>query len=327
LGFTQLIRQYYYFSGSEFCPSPIARIICEEYPELLALGIKGIVPETHPDHWPFMRLASYVAARCQWDTTLTYEEVLTDYCNKMYGPASPPMKAYHLLYDNTIRKNVPVLTMYTVANQVFPPAFSPATISTLHALLQEAADMAAADGKQSNINAVKAETQTFAVFKSVAADPADIPGIGANLVTNPGAEDDSQGWIGQVLRGKFACTTPSGTGRNSDKAFKLECTDKNSKGKARWVQMEVPVTLGKKYAGRIWFRATDGARGRIVIYQEVGEGKGVYISWRDSGDKWQPITIPQVTAVTNKITIFLESYGRETGGTVYFDDIFLAQLP
>ena len=319
------LYEYYYFSGSEFCPSPIVRTLCEEYPELLALGVNGLFAETNPAHWPFMRLVSYATARCAWDTSITYDELLTDYCGKMYGPAAAPMQAYHQLYETTLRNNIPVLTMGTSAIQLFPPA-----LETEMAILEgylDSATVAATSGSQGNIAAVQAERDAFEVFKSVSVDPADIPGIGPNLVTNPGAESGSAGWGSQVIGGgSYTLDTPIGSGRSSNRAFEIQYNS-GVTNKARWVQLNIPITPGKKYAARFWIRANClVSYGRLALMQYSGE-YDVYLSWEDSSDQWVKLVIPEFYAVNSSVDIFMEMYGLGAEDYVYFDDVFFAELP
>ena len=175
-------------------------------------------PETFPWHWQSLRLPAYALARCGWDTSLSYDDVLDDYSAKMYGQAAASMKSYHLLYETTLRNNMSKLTMNTSAYQLFPAALAE-VMNTLQSHLDEATTAATS---QRNIDAVQAERNIFDRLKSISVDPATIPGIGKNLVSNPGAERGSLGWSAERLQGgAYTIDIPSGSGHTGDKSFRV----------------------------------------------------------------------------------------------------------
>ena len=319
------LYDYYYFSGVEYAPSPIARTLCEEYPELLAAGLKGIVPETLPWHWQSLRLPAYALARCGWDTSLSYDDLLNDYSAKMYGPAAASMESYHLLYETTLRNNLSKLAMYSSAYQLFPAALTGA-MSTLQSHLDEAA-VAAISGSPGNIDAVQAERDLFDVLESISTDPATIPGIGENLVTNPGAERGTLGWTAERLQGgSYAIDTPSNSGHSGNRSFRV-IYHEGATNKGRWSKSNIPITPGKTYAARLWVKADCAVSyGRIGLYQASGD-YDIYVSWENSDSEWMQLVVPEFTAVNSTVAIFLEMYGLGAGDEVYFDDVFFAELP
>ena len=319
------LRDYYYFSGVDYAPSPIARTLCDENPELLAAGLKGILPETFPWHWQSLRLPAYAMARCGWDTSLSYDDVLDDYSAKMYGPAAAKMTSYHLLYETTLRNNMSKLTMNTSAYQLFPAALTD-IMSTLQRHL-DAAATAASGGSQANIDAVQAEQDVFDRLKSISIDPATIPGIGANMVTNPGAEQGSSGWTAERLQGgSYTIDIPSGSAHTGDKSFRV-IYHGGPTNKGRWGLHSIPIIPGKKYTARLWVKADCAVSyGRIGLYQASGD-YDIYVSWEDSNSDWMQLVVPEFTAVNSSVAIFLEMYGLGVGDEVYFDDVFFAELP
>ncbi len=317
------LYEYLYFSGVDYAPSPIARTLCEEYPELLAAGLKGVVAETLPWHWQSLRLPAYALARCGWNTSIDYDDLLDDYSAKMYGPASASMKSYHLLYETTLRNNMSKLAMNTSAYQLFPAALTD-VMNTLQSHLDEATTAASS---QSNIDAVQAERNIFDRLKSISVDPATIPGIGKNLVSNPGAERGSLGWSAQRIQGgSYTIDTPSGSGHTGDKSFRVAYHE-GSTNKGRWARSNIPITPGKKYTARLWVKADcEVSYGRIGLYQASGD-YDIYVSWQNSDSEWMQLVVPEFTAVNRHAFIFLEMYGLEKGDEVYFDDVFFAELP
>ena len=319
------LYEYYYFSGVDYAPSPIARTLCEEYPELLEAGLKGIVAETLPWHWDSLRLPAYALAQCGWDTALGYDGLLDDYSARMYGPAAASMKAYHSLYETTLRSNMPSLAMYTSAYPLFPAALRDAMGGLQHHL--DAAAATASGGSKSNIDAVQAEQEIFDRLKSISVDPATIPGIGENLVINPGAERGSMGWSAERIQGgSYTIDTPSGSGHTGDKSFRIAYRD-GSTNKGRWSRTNIPITPGKKYTARLWVKANCAVSyGRIGLYQASGD-YDIYVSWENSDGEWTQLVVPEFTAVNSHAFIFLEMYGLGKGDEVYFDDVFFAELP
>ena len=105
--------------------------------------------------------------------------------------------------------------------------------------------------------------------------------------------------------------------------MEITCTGKTGPA-ARWYQTKVPLTVGKKYAFRFWVRANGGAEGRVELFQGSGWGHYTPVGWQDSGDRWVRLVIPEFTADHSVISIWLSASGP---GTVYFDDVFLAELP
>ena len=310
---------HYWTSNMESCLTPYARTIVGAFSDLKALGFKGVCSETRPPYWQSQRLFFYALARASWDTSLDFNDILDDYCNEAYGPAAWDMKSFHLLYEDRIYEHVPVLVRDGAAAQLFPPAFSSADIDTLDGYLASAE---AAGGSQANIDAVAEVNDIFERFKAISIDPATIIGIGPNLVTNPGAENGSAGWASDIFLGEgdYTFSVPVGGAHSGDKSFKIECTGATGLA-ARWFQTGIAVTSGKKYAVRFWVRASGGAHGENGLWMG-----SLYtpIGWVDSGDEWVRIVVPEIVATSSTISLYLTTSGP---GIVYFDDIFIAELP
>lgn len=311
------IYEYYYFSGLEYCYSPIARTLCQEYPELKALGVKGIYSETSSPQWPGSRLAYYAFARESWDTTLSYDQVLHEYCDERFGPASVPMQMFYRLYEDTLYNSVPSLSSVSgCALQYFPTAFSPQSLSTLQDYLTAAAN-AADGGTLYTIKAVADEQALFKLFRRTAEDPCDISGIGPNLFTNPGAESGSSFWGKNIQSGDYSLDVPYGNAHSGSRWLRTSCT--GNPGWARWYQT-VTVEPNRNYTCRFWIRASAGAAGMIWI----AGSNNLFLNFQDTNDQWIRLVCPEMTATGNSLTFFLEN---RSGGTVGFDDAFLAVLP
>jgi hypothetical protein len=316
--------EHYWTSNVDSCLAPYARTVTEGYRDLKKLGLKGICGETRPPYWPGQRFFFYAVARKCWDTSLDFDEILDDYSNEAYGPAASAMKSFYLLYEDRIYKHVPALGSDGPAGQFFPGAFSSDDMDKLEGYLTSA-EAAVAGGFQGNIDAIAEMRGIFDNFKAISIDPTEISGIGPNLITNPGAEDGSGDWTSDIFmsRGDYSFSIPTGGAHSGDRCFKIECTGKTGPA-ARWFQTKIPITVGKKYAFSFWLRASGGAGGKVELFQGDGWGHYTPVGWKESGDQWIRLVIPEFTADHPTISVYLSTGGS---GTVYFDDVFIAELP
>ena len=113
---------------------------------------------------------------------------------------------------------------------------------------------------------------------------------------------------------------PRITLQSSNRSFKIDCTGSTGPA-ARWCHVDIPVTVGKKYVSRFWVRANGDANGEIHLWVQ---GLHNPVAWVDSDDKWVRLVGSEITATGPTISMHLNSSGS---GTVYFDDIFIAELP
>ena len=296
-----------------------SRVLSQEFSELQALGLKGIEAETFSTYWPGLKLASYTFACSTWDTSLSFDEILADYCNKRYGAASSVMNSYHSMYENIVSQRVPTLmTIYGAGEQCIPGVFTDGDIDTLGTYLTTAANTSGLASSQAS--AIADDNEMFTGICKLRIDPATIPGIGANIITNPGAEDGSTGWGTNVQNGgNYLFTVSSINPHSGSKSLKIQCLGVT--GLARWYRTGIPVQNGHKYAVRFWVRARTGAWGYVFWLSGT---KRVVIGTGDSGDQWMQVVCPEVIANGTELSIYLSSLGT---GSIYYDDIFVAELP
>ena len=318
---------HHWTSGNDSCPAPFARTVAEGLAGLKELGLKGVCGETRPPYWPGQRVFFYAMARAAWNTSISFDEILDDFSRAAYGPAAEAMKSFYLLYERRIYEHVPFLPRDGATEQLYPSAFSAADLDSLEVYVAVAEAAVAGSLREddptadANAAAVAEVRGMFGRFRALSIDPVDIPGIGPNLVINPGAEADSTDWLTNVLygMGDYAFSTPSGGSHTGERSFAIECTGKAGQA-ARWYQVEIPVTEGRKYAVRAWVRASGEATGAVEIYAP----KRIPLGWVDSGDEWARLVLPEFTAKGPTIGIYPTSHAC---GTVYFDDLFVAELP
>lgn len=313
--------EYYFYPNMDCCPVPFSRRICEEYADLKQLGVKGVCSQTYPVDWPSMRVLAYTVSQCAWDTSLDYDAILSNYCSLAYGPAADTMKAYHLLYENTILERVPE---FGSALQQFPGAFNLSEMNQMDSYLSSANAIAVANSNQANKSAVQEQYSIFQKFKTIAIDPATIPGIGPNVIRDPGAEINDPSWFTDTMSniGDYSFSRSSNFKHSGNKSFEIKC--EGMTGVARWVQLYVPVNPGKRFAYRFWVNSTEGSGGNCEIYVG-GSSVPITVAWTNTEGNWVQIVVPEILTLDNTyINLYLHSLGE---GTVYFDDLFLAKLP
>lgn len=96
----------------------------------------GYEENPYPLRWPLF----YVAAKRMWDPGLSADEILTDACQKLYGPAAQPMRRYYRELEHAMR-NTPVHS--GIWN--LPPGdalYTPDICRRLSGMLAEAAEAA-----------------------------------------------------------------------------------------------------------------------------------------------------------------------------------------
>jgi hypothetical protein len=311
--------EYYFYTGLERCPVPWSRTLCAELPELAALQIKGIFGQIFPSQWKGMSLFSYTFSRLMWDSSLTYDAILTDFCAERYGPAATEMKAYHRLYEDIVYQKVPYFPGDSAGEQILGNAFTNAEIAQLDALLTAASNKANSVGSSANAAQVQKELALFNSFKELRVDPA-VPGMGPNLVSNPSIVSGSNSWL-KDTRFPFVPYTMSisNTGRTDSKSLSISGT---SPGWARWHQSIPGITNGNKYALRVWVKATAGVRGDIWLTNGT---QSVILNLMDSNGQWQQVVCPEFSVTSSGLwKLHLEHRGT---GTILFDDLYIAKHP
>lgn len=310
--------EYYYFTGENRCPCPWARTLCNEFADLYNLGLDGMCSETHPNKWIGMSFFTYTFSRLSWDTSLTYDTLIADFCAERYGPAAATMEAFHRLYEDTIYEKVPKMVINAPGEQLLPNAFTAEQIATLDSYLTTAEAAAAASGTNYNKTQVANERALFTEFQRLLVDPETIAGIGANMVSNPGGELGTTDWSGDIRRGTYTFDAPTGGAHSGLRSLRIHCT--GTPGQARWYRPINGFTVGKKYAARIWMKATAGVNGEIWIFCS-GQ---TTIGFTDSQSQWVMLVCPEFTATSTGASFYMNNFGT---GDVYFDDIFFAELP
>ncbi len=318
--------KYYGYDELRYCYPPIGRAIVDEYRDMVKMGVKGYISQS-----PFtelMYLPAYVAARSGWDTKLSYEQILSDYCAYMYGPSADAMKSYHLAYERETLAIDPNIR-YPGDYQHVLADFSMQVWDELDGYLGQAECTVKEQGEKIQIDTVGKERVLFERMRSFSRDPISITGIGSNVLYNGGAEDGVTGiaWCRNVQKGDYAFAIDKEVAHSGKQSFRIYGT--GEKGYARWVQPDINVRKGKQYALSVWAR---GPGGTVLVWQG-GPWAKEYFVWQGQGDNWKLVVIPQIVAVRDNMSVYLGTnaavYSGETNvdEAVYYDDVFLAELP
>ena len=309
--------KYYGYDELKYCYPPIGRAIVDEYRDLVKIGVKGYISQS--PYGELMYLPAYVAARSGWDTHLSYEQILSDYCEYMYGPAADAMKSYHLAYEKAVLAIEPNIR-YPGDFQHVLTDFSSQVWNELDGYLCQAERIVKEQGEQIQIDTVSKERILFERMRSFSCDPRVIAGIGTNLLYNGDAEDGITGlaWCTNVQRGDYSFAIDKEIAHSGKQSFRISNT--GEKGHARWVQPDINVQKGKQYALSVWVR---GSSGTVLIWQGVPLAKE-YVFWKGQGDNWKLVVIPKIVAVRDNMSLYLETHDS---GIVNYDDVFLAELP
>ena len=312
------IWDYYGYYQLTKCVPPISRIMTEDFPVLQALGVKGSLSEIAYNKTDILNLPAYVYARISWDTSLSYEQILQDYCQAMYGKAAKTMIQYHKLYEKSILE---------VAGRIgYPGTFQgkigkikPLRWEKLHGLLITAKNIVIKSKDKPSIQAVSKDIKMLDSMYKRSLDPRNIKGIGANILYNPNVEmKKARGWGHDIRKGNYKFALSTAEAHAGKQSLQITCVGK--KGWARWLQPKIRVKKGEKYALSVWAKGTGG---RVVLWQgKLSTWK--VAQWTGGDDKWHRIVIPEIKALSSEILLLLETKHK---GSVYYDDAFFAKLP
>lgn len=98
------IYEYYSISGMSRTPLPwpLIHTMRTDIPFYRDKGIEGFYTQTSDD-WGRLGLSFYIAAKLCWNADLDVDDLLDDYFEKFYGPASAPIKVYFLTMEKSMQ--------------------------------------------------------------------------------------------------------------------------------------------------------------------------------------------------------------------------------
>lgn len=88
-----ILYEYYMGMNSQSAlPYPMARVIIEEWPELIALGVQGATLQTNPLNYRVYGLNYLAFAAAAWNDHADYDEVLDYWLQGMFGAAAAALR-------------------------------------------------------------------------------------------------------------------------------------------------------------------------------------------------------------------------------------------
>ncbi|HEY3900245.1 MAG TPA: DUF4838 domain-containing protein [Chthoniobacter sp.] len=114
--------------------SPRARETADTIHYLAQNGILATDMDSITGHWATQGLHYYVAARCDWDPSLTYDAVLDDFCKTGFGAGADAVKSYFQLAEKSITP-----TVGPIARSITFPDIAPGSIDEMRRQLVAAA--------------------------------------------------------------------------------------------------------------------------------------------------------------------------------------------
>ncbi|QEC43641.1 DUF4838 domain-containing protein [Pseudobacter ginsenosidimutans] len=117
------IRGYEYIIFKEPMLTPMVSWVVDQMRWAHQRGLTAYMSElpafnmpanTAPEHtyWNCSRLALYAATRAMWNTDITAEEVVKDWCATVYGPAAEEMVQYYFDLESAWRNNPEKITLF-----------------------------------------------------------------------------------------------------------------------------------------------------------------------------------------------------------------------
>jgi len=89
--------------GQNSLPFPILHTIAWDLGYFNELqGLEGVISQCEPGNWGAYGLNYYVFARMAWNAHNDLGQIVDDYCERYYGPASSPMKEYFATLEDAM---------------------------------------------------------------------------------------------------------------------------------------------------------------------------------------------------------------------------------
>jgi tetratricopeptide (TPR) repeat protein len=102
-GKVNIYEHYMGSYGQNSLPFPILHTIASDIKYFDKLeGVEGVISQCEPGNWGTYGLNYHTFARMAWNADDDLERIMSDYCEKYYGPASSPMKRYFDRLEDTM---------------------------------------------------------------------------------------------------------------------------------------------------------------------------------------------------------------------------------
>ncbi|HEU4609474.1 MAG TPA: DUF4838 domain-containing protein, partial [Chitinophagaceae bacterium] len=118
------IRGYEYIIFKDAMFVPLVSWVVDEMSWIKRVGLIAYTSELPPygsprnalpenTYWNGSRMSLYAAAKAMWNTKLSADSIVKDWCTTVYGPAAAPMTAYYWQMDSAWRKADGKISLYT----------------------------------------------------------------------------------------------------------------------------------------------------------------------------------------------------------------------
>ena len=121
----------YYTSYNHWLYYPLTHCFRVDFPHFVKKGVRGVYSQCQP-HWGTQGLNLYLYARLAWDPSLDVDELVAEFCELAYGPASQTMLRYYKRLEEAAASG----TYYTSADVV--DTFGPKVVDEANQLMAQA---------------------------------------------------------------------------------------------------------------------------------------------------------------------------------------------
>lgn len=132
----------HYSAPRENCAMlPVLYRVRYTLPYFKSIGMNNYMTQSSPKYWKHNIAAYYFTARYAWSVNRSFDELLTDFCNNMYGKAGKQLKAYYSLIEDTVEKSDWHPVVYSDLAVPSPNVFTPPVLKRASDLLKQASGM------------------------------------------------------------------------------------------------------------------------------------------------------------------------------------------
>tara|TARA_B100000029_G_scaffold515343_1_gene621881 strand:- start:231 stop:2477 length:2247 start_codon:yes stop_codon:yes gene_type:complete len=121
----------YYTSYNHWLYYPLTHCFRVDFPQFVKYGVRGVYSQSQPN-WGTQGLNLYLYSRLAWDPALDVDELVAEFCELAYGPASQTMLRYYKLLEETAANG----TYYTTSDVV--GTFGPGVVDQANRLMAQA---------------------------------------------------------------------------------------------------------------------------------------------------------------------------------------------
>ena len=121
----------YYTSYNHWLYYPLTHCFRVDFPQFVKYGVRGVYSQSQPN-WGTQGLNLYLYSRLAWDPMLDVDELVAEFCDLAFGPASQTMQRYYKMLEETAAAG----TYYTTSDVV--GTFKPKVVAEADRLMAQA---------------------------------------------------------------------------------------------------------------------------------------------------------------------------------------------